>query len=74
MTGVPSWKLRQRCGSGTPGGGRFHIAQVGETVQDGPRSQGRTANPAPWWSFAKQLSDTVTMYGLDGIDFDDEYA
>jgi hypothetical protein len=24
--------------------------------------------------FAKQLSDTVTKYGLDGIDFDDEYA
>ncbi|MDQ0772873.1 hypothetical protein QF026_001339 [Streptomyces aurantiacus] len=25
-------------------------------------------------AFAKQLSDTVTKYGLDGIDFDDEYA
>ncbi|MFE5022824.1 endo-beta-N-acetylglucosaminidase H [Streptomyces sp. NPDC056656] len=25
-------------------------------------------------AFAKQLSDTVTEYGLDGIDFDDEYA
>jgi len=25
-------------------------------------------------AFAKQLSDTVTRYGLDGIDFDDEYA
>ncbi|MFG2679753.1 endo-beta-N-acetylglucosaminidase H [Streptomyces sp. NPDC048392] len=25
-------------------------------------------------SFAKQLSDTVAKYGLDGIDFDDEYA
>ncbi|MEW2436808.1 endo-beta-N-acetylglucosaminidase H [Streptomyces caniferus] len=25
-------------------------------------------------SFAKQLSDTVAQYGLDGIDFDDEYA
>ncbi|MGW1214753.1 endo-beta-N-acetylglucosaminidase H [Streptomyces sp. NPDC002499] len=25
-------------------------------------------------TFAKQLSDTVTKYGLDGIDFDDEYA
>ncbi|MCX5206379.1 endo-beta-N-acetylglucosaminidase family protein [Streptomyces sp. NBC_00237] len=25
-------------------------------------------------AFAKQLSDTVTTYGLDGIDFDDEYA
>ncbi|MFB7708793.1 endo-beta-N-acetylglucosaminidase H [Streptomyces sp. NPDC056105] len=25
-------------------------------------------------AFAKQLSDTVTQYGLDGIDFDDEYA
>ncbi len=24
--------------------------------------------------FAKQLSDTVNTYGLDGIDFDDEYA
>lgn len=24
--------------------------------------------------FAKQLSDTVAKYGLDGIDFDDEYA
>ncbi|MFS8202297.1 endo-beta-N-acetylglucosaminidase H [Streptomyces sp. CWNU-52B] len=24
--------------------------------------------------FAKQLSDTVAEYGLDGIDFDDEYA
>ncbi|MER7182608.1 endo-beta-N-acetylglucosaminidase H [Streptomyces hyaluromycini] len=25
-------------------------------------------------TFAKQLSDTVATYGLDGIDFDDEYA
>ncbi|MFH8487614.1 endo-beta-N-acetylglucosaminidase H [Streptomyces longisporoflavus] len=25
-------------------------------------------------AFAKQMSDTVTKYGLDGIDFDDEYA
>nr|CAL34067.1 putative secreted-endo-beta-N-acetylglucosaminidase [Streptomyces virginiae] len=25
-------------------------------------------------AFAKQLSNTVTKYGLDGIDFDDEYA
>ncbi|MBX7550559.1 endo-beta-N-acetylglucosaminidase H [Streptomyces sp. NPDC004232] len=25
-------------------------------------------------AFAKQLSDTVAEYGLDGIDFDDEYA
>lgn len=25
-------------------------------------------------AFAQQLSDTVTYYGLDGIDFDDEYA
>ena len=25
-------------------------------------------------AFAKQLSDTVAKYGLDGIDFDDEYA
>ncbi|MFJ8806458.1 endo-beta-N-acetylglucosaminidase H [Streptomyces sp. NPDC102490] len=25
-------------------------------------------------AFAKQLSDTVSEYGLDGIDFDDEYA
>lgn len=25
-------------------------------------------------AFAKQLSDTVAFYGLDGIDFDDEYA
>ncbi|WP_206508027.1 endo-beta-N-acetylglucosaminidase H [Streptomyces chrestomyceticus] len=25
-------------------------------------------------AFAKQLSDAVTEYGLDGIDFDDEYA
>ncbi|MFB6679238.1 endo-beta-N-acetylglucosaminidase H [Streptomyces sp. NPDC056390] len=25
-------------------------------------------------AFAKQLSDTVTKFGLDGIDFDDEYA
>ncbi|WP_399934967.1 endo-beta-N-acetylglucosaminidase H [Streptomyces kanamyceticus] len=25
-------------------------------------------------AFAKQLSGTVTKYGLDGIDFDDEYA
>ncbi|MCX4911200.1 endo-beta-N-acetylglucosaminidase H [Streptomyces sp. NBC_00878] len=25
-------------------------------------------------TFAKQLSDTVAKYGLDGIDFDDEYA
>ncbi|GAA2778704.1 endo-beta-N-acetylglucosaminidase H [Crossiella cryophila] len=25
-------------------------------------------------AFAKQLSDAVTRYGLDGIDFDDEYA
>lgn len=25
-------------------------------------------------AFAKQLSDTVAYYGLDGIDFDDEYA
>ncbi|MEU6120430.1 endo-beta-N-acetylglucosaminidase H [Streptomyces sp. NPDC047123] len=25
-------------------------------------------------TFAKQMSDTVTKYGLDGIDFDDEYA
>jgi hypothetical protein len=25
-------------------------------------------------AFAKQLSDAVTNYGLDGIDFDDEYA
>ncbi|MFE6685730.1 endo-beta-N-acetylglucosaminidase H [Streptomyces sp. NPDC057743] len=25
-------------------------------------------------AFAKQLSDTVGKYGLDGIDFDDEYA
>lgn len=25
-------------------------------------------------TFAKQLSDTVEKYGLDGIDFDDEYA
>ncbi|OON81596.1 chitinase [Streptomyces tsukubensis] len=25
-------------------------------------------------AYAKQLSDTVTKYGLDGIDFDDEYA
>lgn len=25
-------------------------------------------------AFAKQLSDTVAAYGLDGIDFDDEYA
>jgi len=25
-------------------------------------------------TFAKQLSDTVTKYGLDGIDFDDEYT
>ncbi|MFJ5678388.1 endo-beta-N-acetylglucosaminidase H [Streptomyces sp. NPDC093097] len=25
-------------------------------------------------AFAKQLSDTVATYGLDGIDFDDEYA
>ncbi|MFI0977540.1 endo-beta-N-acetylglucosaminidase H [Streptomyces sp. NPDC021093] len=25
-------------------------------------------------AFAKQLSDTVSKYGLDGIDFDDEYA
>jgi hypothetical protein len=25
-------------------------------------------------TFAKQLSDAVTKYGLDGIDFDDEYA
>ncbi|GAA1967426.1 hypothetical protein GCM10009838_27050 [Catenulispora subtropica] len=25
-------------------------------------------------AFAKQLSDAVTTYGLDGIDFDDEYA
>ncbi|MFH8469112.1 endo-beta-N-acetylglucosaminidase H [Streptomyces sp. NPDC017991] len=25
-------------------------------------------------AFAKQLSNTVTRYGLDGIDFDDEYA
>jgi hypothetical protein len=25
-------------------------------------------------AFARQLSDTVTRYGLDGIDFDDEYA
>jgi len=25
-------------------------------------------------AFAKQLSDTVTRYGLDGIDFDDEYS
>jgi hypothetical protein len=25
-------------------------------------------------AFAGQLSDTVTTYGLDGIDFDDEYA
>lgn len=25
-------------------------------------------------AFAKQLSDTVTKYGLDGVDFDDEYA
>lgn len=25
-------------------------------------------------AFAKQLSDTVNKYGLDGIDFDDEYA
>ncbi|SDZ25221.1 Glycosyl hydrolases family 18 [Amycolatopsis xylanica] len=25
-------------------------------------------------AFAKQLSDTVTKYGLDGIDFDDEYS
>ncbi len=25
-------------------------------------------------AFARQLSDTVTKYGLDGIDFDDEYA
>jgi hypothetical protein len=25
-------------------------------------------------AFAKQLSDAVTQYGLDGIDFDDEYA
>jgi hypothetical protein len=25
-------------------------------------------------AFAKQLSDAVTKYGLDGIDFDDEYA
>ncbi|WP_424216848.1 endo-beta-N-acetylglucosaminidase H (plasmid) [Streptomyces sp. BI20] len=24
--------------------------------------------------FARQLSDTVTRYGLDGVDFDDEYA
>ncbi|WP_407548524.1 endo-beta-N-acetylglucosaminidase family protein [Streptomyces sp. Pv4-95] len=24
--------------------------------------------------FAKEMSDTVTKYGLDGIDFDDEYA
>lgn len=24
--------------------------------------------------FAKQLRDTVTFYGLDGVDFDDEYA
>ncbi|MGW7082370.1 endo-beta-N-acetylglucosaminidase H [Streptomyces sp. NPDC054871] len=25
-------------------------------------------------AFAKEMSDTVTKYGLDGIDFDDEYA
>src|SRR5207248_10941304 len=25
-------------------------------------------------AFAKQLSNAVTQYGLDGIDFDDEYA
>ncbi|MGX1668834.1 endo-beta-N-acetylglucosaminidase H [Streptomyces sp. NPDC055400] len=25
-------------------------------------------------AFAKQLSDTVAEYGLDGVDFDDEYA
>lgn len=25
-------------------------------------------------AFAKQLSDTVAAYGLDGVDFDDEYA
>ncbi|WP_329037827.1 endo-beta-N-acetylglucosaminidase family protein [Streptomyces sp. NBC_01725] len=25
-------------------------------------------------AFAKELSDTVAQYGLDGIDFDDEYA
>ncbi|WPB94475.1 endo-beta-N-acetylglucosaminidase H [Streptomyces malaysiensis] len=25
-------------------------------------------------AFAKQLSDTVAKYGLDGVDFDDEYA
>ncbi|MER5883237.1 endo-beta-N-acetylglucosaminidase H [Streptomyces sp. NPDC001941] len=25
-------------------------------------------------AFAKQMSDAVTKYGLDGIDFDDEYA
>ncbi|WP_369212653.1 endo-beta-N-acetylglucosaminidase H [Streptomyces flavofungini] len=25
-------------------------------------------------AFAKQMSDTVSKYGLDGIDFDDEYA
>ncbi|MFD3482209.1 endo-beta-N-acetylglucosaminidase H [Streptomyces sp. NPDC058665] len=25
-------------------------------------------------AFAKQMSDTVAQYGLDGIDFDDEYA
>ncbi|KIF74235.1 chitinase [Streptomyces sp. 150FB] len=25
-------------------------------------------------AFAKQMSDTVAKYGLDGIDFDDEYA
>ncbi|MFJ2746144.1 endo-beta-N-acetylglucosaminidase H [Streptomyces sp. NPDC087440] len=25
-------------------------------------------------TFAKQLSDAVTRYGLDGVDFDDEYA
>lgn len=25
-------------------------------------------------AFAKQLSDAVTKYGLDGVDFDDEYA
>lgn len=25
-------------------------------------------------AFAKQLSDAVTRYGLDGVDFDDEYA
>ncbi|PYF72801.1 endo-beta-N-acetylglucosaminidase H [Pedobacter nutrimenti] len=31
-------------------------------------------NQAAAQAFAQQLSDAVTTYGLDGIDFDDEYA